>query len=321
MSTSTTINFAARQNKAIERSLIFDALRGLQVGGVLDKPVYIGLGSVWFADFHMAQRLLDVHSMISIESDEIKYSRARFNRPFQNIDVIYGTSQAVLPRLLEDEGLTSHPWVVWLDYDRSLFDDELADLLVLTDRIPAGSVLLTTFNSDQRNFTQGGAKDSRLAFLRDLFGEALTEDLEVSDVNQQTQFAETLAKLVQNSIHSKALSSGRDGGYIPAFKVKYSDGAAMLTIGGIFPNEGDSEKVAALVGSTAWVGDQESAISLPSLTAKEVMAIRSLLPSSESVTRQLVSSSLGFELQESAIEGFVRYYLRFPVYLDIAQIL
>lgn len=322
MSSSTTVNFGARQNKAIERAVVFDGLEIMKSQGLLNNPVYVGFGSVWFADFHLAHRLIGIDKLISIESDDIKFSRAQFNRPFKIIEVLHGTSGELLPQLLSDESLSQRPWVIWLDYDKSLLAEELSDLQTVAESIPTGSVLLTTFNAHKTNYnTDAPDKHTRIAFLRDLFGEDLTANLDFEAVDRQPEFYATIAHLVQTTIQSRAINSGHEGGYVPMFDVKYSDGVEMLTVGGYFPSNANADTSRALAASDEWPGIQADAISLPSLTMKEVMAIRSLLPTDEKLTKESVASSLGFELQESAITGFAKHYLRFPVYSDVAHVL
>jgi hypothetical protein len=322
MSAPTTVNFGARQNKAIERAAVFDGLSMMKSQGLLDSPVYVGFGSVWFADFHLAHRMIGIDRLISIESDEVKFSRAKFNRPFKNVEVLHGTSGDLLPQLLNDASLSQRPWVIWLDYDRSLFVEELTDLQTVVAEIPAGSVLLTTFNARKTNYNANATdKSTRVPFLRELFGEDLTADLDLEAVDRQPDFYATIAGLVQDAIQSRALNSGHDGGYVPMFDIKYSDGVEMLTVGGYFPSAANRESSRALAAGAGWPGIQGEAISLPSLTMKEVMAIRSLLPTDEPLSRESVASSLGFELQESAITGFAKHYLRFPVFSDVAHVL
>lgn len=322
MSSSTGVNFGARQNKAIERAVVFDGLSLMKAKGLLSNAVYVGFGSVWFADFHLAHRVLGIDRMVSIESDDVKYSRALFNRPFNNIDVLHGESGRVLPQLLSDDDLAARPWVLWLDYDRSLFVEELADLQTVAAEIPSGSVLLTTFNARKTNYNSTvGDKSTRIPFLAGLFGEDLTSELQVHDVDQQPQFYATIARLVQETIQSRAIAAGHEGGYVPMFEIKYSDGVEMLTVGGYFPSVDSVNEARTLATSDSWAGVQGDAISLPSLTMKEVMAIRSLLPADLPLSRNGVAEALGFELQEPAIRGFERHYLRFPVYSDVAQAL
>src|SRR4051812_48943425 len=96
-SSSLTINFSLRQNKAIERAIAFDALTaGASLIGA--EPVYVGLGSLWFQDFQMAHRYLGVKTMFSIEGDASIYKRAAFNRPFRTIEVLEGLSDVVVPQ-------------------------------------------------------------------------------------------------------------------------------------------------------------------------------------------------------------------------------
>lgn len=323
MNSSSAINFSTRQNKAIERALVFEGLNLMKSAKLLDDPTYVGFGSLWFADFHLAHRSLGINSLISIEANDGKFSRATFNRPFNNILVLHGTSGALLPGLLADKSLSQRAWVLWLDYDRSLFREEVADLQTVAAEIPPGSVILTTFNAYRSNYNSiPNDKSSRIDLLVDLFGDNLTADLIPESVDRQANFYQTMAKLTQETIQSHAINGGHDAGYVPMFDIKYSDGVEMLTVGGYFPkNAQEAEAARTIASSPNWPGIQFDAVSLPSLTMKEVIAMRSLLPSEEALTPERVEKALGFRLSESTLSGFSRHYLRFPVYSDVAHVL
>ena len=92
MASFTTVNYSLRPSKSIQRSLVFEAVQILQGTLDLNEMVYIGFGSIWFTDFQMAHKLLNVTDMVSIEADAIGYSRAVFNQPYRTVCVRNGSS-------------------------------------------------------------------------------------------------------------------------------------------------------------------------------------------------------------------------------------
>src|SRR5690242_14750990 len=120
MASFNRVNFSLRPSKSIQRSLVFEGVRRLQECMELDEIVYVGFGSIWFADFQIAHKLLHIRDMISIEADEIAFKRAEFNQPFASVKVIRGLSYDVLPTLYTDSRLMLNPWLIWLDYTNAL---------------------------------------------------------------------------------------------------------------------------------------------------------------------------------------------------------
>ena len=92
MASFDVVNYSLRPSKAIQRRLVFEGIRKLQLSLGLDRLLYVGLGSVWFADFTLAHQLLDVRDMISLEENEIGFSRARFNAPYATVQVRHGST-------------------------------------------------------------------------------------------------------------------------------------------------------------------------------------------------------------------------------------
>jgi hypothetical protein len=99
MASFDSINFAIRPNKNIERKLIFEVLA--TISGSFDTASYryIGLGSLWFQDFHPAHKLLGITDLFSIQHDPRFAARAHYNRPYTCVTVLEGQTSQVLPRL------------------------------------------------------------------------------------------------------------------------------------------------------------------------------------------------------------------------------
>jgi hypothetical protein len=313
VSSTFTINFSLRQNKAIERAIAFDALVAAK-SDLGPDPIYVGLGSVWFRDFLLAHRSLGIETMISMEGEPSVYGRQDFNRPFGTIEVLPGWSNDVIPDLLDRPDLGLRPWIVWLDYDREMDvgrRDELADLV---RRLPDGSALLTTFNAKPSNYAKD--TDARRDVLVELFGPIIDTEADESAFKDDG-LMRTLAQAVSDYLESVAIHAGRQGGFVPALRLLYRDTANMVTVGGFLPDPTRASNLIDLTTSPEWFGFEEVVIEAQPLTVREVYALWQLLPSDAGLTVDQVKA-LGFELSGEELSFFQRHYLRYPTYAEIS---
>lgn len=316
MSSTNFVDFSVRQNKSIERLIVFENLRLVVDTLSLRKLVYVGLGSVWFADFVLAHRELRIETMISVESDATIYARAKFNKPYRTLTVIEGQSAAIIPELLRKPTLASRPWIVWLDYDKAIDEARRDEIAFLLRNLPTNSSLLVTCNAQGNRY--GGTLANRVSYLEELFGDAVEDGLVNTDMNSDTKFMNVLRTTLERYMASIALQGARPGGYEPAFSVAYQDGTPMVTVGGFLPSPENVPVVTQLVGSIAWTGKPSGAITTPPLTPKEVAALQAQLPRPKNLTRQQVQR-LGFDLDDDQIAAFERYYLKYPVFAQVAR--
>lgn len=318
MSTQPALNFSTRQNKSIERSLVFESLDTFQRGGFLNPVRYVGFGSVWFADFQLAHRILDPVELISIERNDDLVQRAHFNRPFNNISIREGEASIVLPELLEEKD-DDKSWVVWLDYDSWLHPEDLESLLDTAQQLPPSSVLLTTFNSRRGSYWIDRRQDTLRDRLLTIFGEDIVGPLKESDLQTHSDFVRVLTRLFHESVKSRLTAVGGLD-YVPSFSIPYTDGGAdMLTVGGYLSAEENRDGAEKLVGESEWPGVSLEPIDYDPLTLKEVMAMRALLPSETKLNSQYVKDQCGLKLSDGVIRGFQQHYKRFPVYSDIGR--
>lgn len=316
MSSTNIVNFSLRQNKSIERAIVFDGL--MKLGSIINmkQAVYVGLGSVWFADFILAHRLLGIETMISMEDDPVTYKRARYNIPYRTVEVIEGQSRAVIPELLQRAELRDLPWIVWLDYDEALLEDRRDELSDLVPALPRDSVLITTFNAHGASYNRQPA--GRPERIHELFGSAAPERISVADTRDRDQTMRILAATVTDFLVGVGVMSGAAGGFVPAFRLMYVDNAPMVTVGGVLPSAASAEGIEAVVSDAAWPGVLSEVVSPPPLTAKEVQALQALLPNPESITRAEVQA-IGFDLEEDHIGFFADHYLRYPQFAQLAR--
>lgn len=312
MASFNVINYSLRPSKSIQRQLVFEGVRKLQTNLDLENMVYIGFGSIWFTDFMLAHKLLGIRDMISIEGHEVGFHRARFNAPLATVSVKHGYSGDILVELFEDESLRKKPWLIWLDYDYDLNEAVRDDLRAVVENAPANSILLTTFNGVEMKY---GAAPDRPERLRDILGAVVPDDLP-KNAYKGERLHETLCDLTLDFLQSAAADMARPGGFLPAFRIIYQDGAPMITVGGVLPSKGAARIASDVIVQPSWPCKPRQPIKAPHLTIKEAAVLQSQLPSDTALTRQKVQE-LGFDLEDEEVAAFEAYYRHYPAFAQI----
>jgi hypothetical protein len=117
---------------------------------------------------------------------------------------------------------------------------------------------------------------------------------------------------------SIAAEIARPGGFVPAFRVLYRDGAPMVTIGGVLPARGAVRGVRDLVNGPSWPSRPAKPITAPHLTMREAAVLQSLLPCATKLSRADIQK-LGFDLDDDQIEAFETYYRQYPAFAQIVS--
>ena len=306
------VNYSLRPSKGIQRKIVFDGIHAFQSRLALDHMIYIGFGSIWFTDFVIAHKLLGISDMISIESDEIGFHRARFNSPYATVDIRHGFSSTVLPKLLSDKQFNQRPWVIWLDYDTEFDEAPLEDIRNVVEKAPDNTTFLVTFNG---NDTKYGDPKDRPDRLRRLFGDLVPDNLSRRQCGTGTMQS-ALADLTIGFMESVAANSVRRGGFVSAFRLLYKDSAAMVTVGGFLPSPQTADDALEMVKKSDWNCQPEDVIVAPHLTIREALALQSKLPNRNGLSRESVQS-LGFDLEDRQIKAYVKYYREYPTFAQI----
>ncbi len=312
MPTFNIVNYSLRPNKGIQRSIVFEGLQEIIVKLGIENCVYIGFGSVWFMDFVSAHKMLNIDQMISIEVDDVGYKRAEFNKPYNTVKIMHGLSTEILEELTEDDKLCTKQWIVWLDYDSSLGETIVDDIRLVTEKAPPNSVLLATFNAEGKKY---GKPNQRAKRIKAILGNVVPDDL-TDELCNDSNIQNTLTQLTTDFITSTALKMARPGGFEPAFKIKYADGAKMVTVGGILPAPGAVSQVRFCVKSSSWRCEPDMPITTPLLTLKESSLLQAKLPRKRHLTRATVNR-MGFDLEEEQIKAYEEYYKYYPSFARI----
>lgn len=137
-----SINYTLRPGKSIERKMFIQLFTRLKNFYDLENYHYIGFGSIFFTDFIMVHKLLNIANMTSIEWERNKF-RAHFNLPYNAIKLVPGSCNEELPNLINE----NEPNITWLDYDDSIDKTFLKDIITYSSQTSSGSLLLISANA------------------------------------------------------------------------------------------------------------------------------------------------------------------------------
>lgn len=316
MASFETINYALRPNKCVERKIIFETLMGLSSTFDFSKYQYLGMGSMWFVDFILAHKNLGIEDLISFELAE--YSpRAVFNRPYNNIKVFAGAVA---------DGITTIDWtkpaIVWLDYDSgpenpAVFEDSAT----VASKINAGSILMVTVNAHMGRIPAQNAEGEKLdrhQGLASLLGDAAPSAEEFQHINLKN-YHNVLATCLTRHIERAHRRSGRGGKFISFLNYYYKDNAPMITVGGMFVDEHHEEALKAnrCFSGSKYIGPGLYPIQVPPLTHRERISLDALLPTTESLKEGDILKQLGFQLPQSQLDDYAKFYKLYPSYGEV----
>lgn len=275
-----TIDYRVRPAKHAERLMISDTLARLKFGTV-ESYQYVGLGSVYFSDFVLFHRRLGIRKMVSIEREVQDTQRFLDNRPFSNIEILWGSTTTQLQHV--DLTLRS---IVWLDFEDPLNREMLDDLRSVVSRAVSGTAILMTIQCSP------AAQDLRNPRkVVDSLAESLGRERIDVGLNDERLLgwgtAEVYREIVLNDI---AVALAQRNGNRPAaqhlkfeqiMNFHYKDGAYMQTIGGVLFDSGQRPIFDQCAFSDLdFYRPDNSAfrIDVPKLTAREVKVLEAQLP-------------------------------------------
>jgi hypothetical protein len=225
--------------------MMADAFLRLRPFGSVENYRYVGMGSVYFADFTLFHTVCGLTNLVSIEDaeDEQTQKRFKFNVPLGSIELKFGHSNVELPKLNWDSIRT----ICWLDYDGGLTRPVLTDIRFLGARIAPGSLLVVTI--DTRLEDESGREN----LLDRLITQIGTDEKLPTHIAAAKKLREPEVKSVLRTIMTQELTDGineRNAGMPKArritfeqiFNFEYSDKAPMLTLGWVIFDEDQRPK-------------------------------------------------------------------------------
>lgn len=308
------INYQIRPSKSIERKMLCEIIKDIQIILGNREFRYIGMGAKYFSDFLLIHNEFNIKEMISIEAEEQYTDRYEFNKPLKNIEMKYGMSNQILPQL---EGFDQKLNVVWLDYDDAFSQEMLADVETLSRKIGIGSMFYISCNAS----VGGSEKGAKQAAFQEHVGDFYLED---TDKNLFTNKKIPLVikkhfdHIITKGIYTRNKLEDTELEYKQLVFLIYSDGAPMVTIGGIIVDHNLKEKLKQykLFDKYPFIvnDDEYFKIEIPKLTYKEIQLILKNIPLTLDEYNE-ISSEL-YHISFTEIDQFQKIYRYYPYYVE-----
>lgn len=327
------INYSLRPAKHIERKMFCETFARLSILDNIKNYRYIGMGSAYFSDFSLFHKTLGLNKLVSIEgaSDNKSKQRINFNKPFACVDVKFGWTTKVLPRL--PWGKWNEKSIVWLDYIDKLKEFMFNDINTVLFKIKPGSVFLISVDiseDDERDEKKNpGNRLSAKQFKLKMLAENVGSERIPKRANDLVLNIENNRSVIREIIHNAFLSAIkiRNGGlpeaeqvkYKQLFNLHYRDSADMLTVGGIIYTKEQKKMVDEMFVHLDFIraNDDCFSINVPKLTYREIHALDKVLPQIKSVRKKRGKSDLSkIPLSNIDKKNYESIYRYFPTFAE-----
>ncbi|MBI2101353.1 hypothetical protein HYT53_01970 [Candidatus Woesearchaeota archaeon] len=298
------VNYLLRLKKQIERKLIIEALLHLSasIKIEIDKYHYIGFGSVYFADFIMFHKYLNINKMTSIENKKDDKIRFKFNKPFDFVKLNICDSQEYFQRFA--------PWndklFVWLDYDKEIDESMISDVEIISSHAKANDFLLVTIEGESPSSLEA-LKNFKTKYQQYLPGEVMLKDIK--------DFPKMLNSILITSIQNGLRNQIEEIAYIPMFNLSYKDTKRMYTFGVIFCKELDIGILKKELSNFYFCRNTQEILDIdcPIISLKEKMHIDSLIKQDKKL-RSNPSKKIGIKTE--VLKKYCIYYKYYPQFFE-----
>jgi len=305
------IDCRIRTAKYIERRMFVDILKKLETFCSIEKYRYVGFGSIYFTDFILLHKYLNISNMVSIEINNSEKERYLLNKPYKFIDMVFGAGSEVIDKVLNIEeysDIENH--IIWLDYDSFFNVKEVLDSI---DKIimhaKSGAFMAFSFNIDQKLDQEGINK------FEENVATYLSTSFKPADFQKAT-YAKTIRKVINNYIEKRLNILNIDKNndvklvYKPLIFMKYRDSVDMLSVGGIFIQQQHLDKYEkSNFKEFEFISEEDNiyTIEVPILTPKEIHIIDNEIIKFDDRLERIL---------ESDIEKYKKIYRYYPHYVD-----
>lgn len=331
-------NYMLRTNKHIERKLVFDLLSAAAQKLNFSNHWYLGFGSMWFGDFRLADRMLGIEQMISIERADYA-DRANFNRPLAGIVVSPGESNAILSKMTAE---WKNPLVAWLDYDGPLDKDVASDIEIILRNAAVSSVIVITVNASfgtyrarncaakrERVQTAAGLVECYLgsAAIASKYKPEEKSPGAFIDSVKEADFPEFLSEAMLTYIEHTAVRLARehDGHsvkFVPLYHLHHKDGVDMITVGGVVTTDVESGSWEENLKNNTILSEASNKpvyrrLDLIPVTIKEKIMLDTCLPEPAGEEAYLTNAkATGIKLSDDELLKYRKFYRHFPVFVE-----
>ena len=323
------INYIFRPKKQIERKILIELFQKIQntLNINISEYQYIGLGSIYYYDFILFHKYLNIRDMVSLDDKE-DYNRFEFNKPFDCITFKnMSTTDFLSKNDLDKESF------IWFDYDSSLISCKkkrnrngflflsnetiFEDIQILTKKSKALDLFVLTINIriqdawfDSPTFKQG--------FMEE-YAEYLSDQYKQTDNITFDKYPLIIQNIIINIFRNN--EQFHPVKFRKLFSFIYQDGAPMFTIGGIFSEDNLSSNLLAEKDNFFETDENKIVyIDVPLLTYYEKMKLDKNILNIEknlsSLNKEKIIKMLGFEMEPSELKSYLDYYRYYPQYYE-----
>lgn len=301
-----TINYLLRPKKQIERKIIAETLQRLDKLIDISKYHYFGFGSIYYADYQLFHKYLNIEKMTSIDKSADDENRFRFNKPYGFIDFEISDVKEYLPSKLDwNDNL-----FIWLDFEKAINKDIVSSINFIASKAKPLDIFIITVNAHSPDVSVKGLFEDFMVN----FGQYLEPTLTKPEFKRN--YTEILQKIIKACIYDGLTHNQDNRKYLQLFNFYYQDGTTMYTYGGIFYDLNADISLNTLksrISDLNHVYDDDviGNIDCPIITTKEKLYIDSYIKEGE--FRGDVND---FCLCEEDLKEYSKYYKYYPQYFE-----
>lgn len=309
-------NYNVRASKSVERKMILEVLKDLCPPSVIKDYQYIGFGSVFYTDFRLFHKDLNICDMVCIEREVDDKDRFEFNKPYKCINLMMGDSFEILPKL--DWAKKS---ITWLDYEDKLLPTMFDDIRTVISNAKNKSFFIVTCNATPSSYRKEATiSEVELYKFREDFKGIANINLTASDFTAKKIIPllhNMFTSFIEDILNQKnaGISSENQLVFKQIFNLRYQDNSAMYTFGGVFISPNEVNQIEDDVKKYDFVrtGVPIYEIDVPKLTNREIDGLNSHLPNSLTT---FIAETTAF-IPENFRKAYFKLYKHFPNYMEI----
>ena len=319
------INYMFRPKKQIERKILIELFQKIQntLNVNISEYQYIGLGSIYYYDFILFHKYLNIKDMVSLDDKDYP-NRFEFNKPFDFITFKpMSTTDFLSKNDLDKESF------IWFDYDSSLIrynkwkktflntETIFEDIKIIAKKSKELDLFIVTINIKIQETLFDNPRFKQ-AFI-DEYDEYLSDQYKkVNDITFD-KYPLIIQNIIINIFRNNEQSHPVK--FRKLFSFIYQDGAPMYTIGGIFSEDNLSSNLLAEKDNFFETDENRFVdINVPLLTYYEKMKLDKNILNIEknlsSLNKEKIIKMLGFEMEPSELKSYLDYYRYYRQYYE-----
>lgn len=294
------VNYLLRLKKQIERKLIIETLQHLDANIDIRNYHYFGFGSVYFADFIMFHKYLNISKMTSIDDEQDDEKRFIFNKPFGFITFKISKSNLFLTKELN----WNNKLLIWLDYDSCIDFSMIEDAEFIASKAKPFDIIFFTIEA-----TSPPQPDDFLETFRSYIPPHKLKPKSITEEN----FPEILNSIILTSIQKGLNNQMKQIKFLQLFNLIYKDTTKMFTFGGIFCNDDNIVELKNKLSGLHYIShdDRITVIDCPILTLREKLYVDNLI-----YTDGRDDKCIDTGLNEDDVSKYIKYYKYYPQFFE-----